>query len=131
MQNQLPDLYFRQRLGGATVFRIGTQGSEQNLAMVPVAAIKLPSGKVRMRGQHVLSKTEEVQVADWIAARSESTDDHPVRQAIAAMNHAADWAEKAEPAEAARESDALLLAIHDLRGTIVRKIAATVETGAD
>ena len=131
MPEDLPDLYFRLRPGGATVFRVSKKGSEQNLAMVPVAAVKLPSGTVRVRGQHVLSAAEEARIADWIAARGGADEDDPVERAIHAMNLAADWAEKTDPDEALARRDALLLAIHDLRGVIVRQMAARVDQGAE
>lgn len=122
-------LYFRIREGGATAFRREEDAGRLRLDLRPVADIVLKSGAVKPRPGAALDPAEEAEIAGWIEARRARLAAHAAEapaRAVEAMNEAAErlrlWAPgtEADRARAEAETEALLLAMHDLRAAILR-----------
>lgn len=127
MISPLPELYFRLRDGGASVFRMVDDARNGRLDMEQVATINLRSGEVRLGKDKTLSESEQTTVDAWLADRRES---QPWRrldramQVIEDINQTAHWAQtEASDKDLEGVSDALFLAMHDLRQVLVRRAA--------
>ncbi len=128
--SELPEYYFRLRENGAAVFRVETETRAKRLDMTEIAAVNARNGNVKPHGQTVLTAADEAAIADWLAARQAVL---AVREAatpeacIEQLNLTAQWAQsRASDADLAAATDALLLAMHDLRSVLVRKKAGRV-----
>lgn len=127
MVGDLPEYYFRIRDTGAVVFRVDTQNRQRRIEMDEIATINIKNGNIRPHGEHRLTEAERVLIEDWISARKQTlarreTDD--IHRTIDQINQTAQWVQsRASDAQLDEVTDALLLAIFDLRSTIVRKQA--------
>ncbi len=132
--NELPDYYFRIRENGAAVFRVDTGNRQRRIEMDQIAVVNAKTGDIRPHGGRTLSPADLQAIGDWLARRqgllaARETDD--ILRLADQMNLAAQWAQsKATEAQVEAVADALLLAMHDLRGVLVRKQAGRSE-GAD
>jgi len=119
------DLHFRTRDNGAAVFRVETENRQRRLDLRQLAVINIRSGEIKPHGQQVPTETETAQMQAWIEARratvlARERDD--VERLIDQINFAAQWAQsRAEPADIDAVANRLLLAMHDLRSTLVKK----------
>ncbi|MEM8753151.1 MAG: hypothetical protein AAGF90_09265 [Pseudomonadota bacterium] len=119
-------LYFRARGGGATAFRV-EEG--ERLTLTPVADVVARTGAVKLRAG-ALTAEEEAEIAAWAEARrarDEAEAAATPRRAIEAMNEAAHWISGKPGPQAAEAAEEMLMAIHDLRGAIVRHLAKRAE----
>jgi hypothetical protein len=127
MPSDLPPYYFRIRDNGAAVFRVETDARSRRVEMEPIAVVNVRSGEIRAQGERVLSDADTAAIRDWIAARQgllARRDIDDIHRAIDHMNLTATWAQsKATEAQLDEVTDALLLAMHDLRTVLVRKKA--------
>ena len=127
MSATLPRLYFRTRETGALVFRIDDENRNARLDLIPVAVVNLRNGQVKPQGGKSLSEDENAQIATWIAAReaelaARALDD--IRRAIDHLNAVAHWAQTtATDDDLETVTDPLLMAMHDLRGVLVKRKA--------
>lgn len=123
----LPALYFRLRDNGAQVFRVDAENRQGRLELDPLAIANVRNGEIRVQGDRTLSKDERSEIEAWITARQKTLADEDAAvpaHTIAALNAAAQWVQsRASDIEIAESADDLLLAIHDLRGQIVRRQA--------
>jgi len=123
----LPELYFRTRETGATVFRLETDTRNNRLELVPIAVANLRNGQIRPQGGRSLTEAEDTAIRAWMTARevelaARRVDD--IRRAIDHLNLVAAWAQQgASDEELDAFTDPLLLAMHDLRGVLVRRKA--------
>lgn len=123
----LPDYYFRIRENGAAVFRVDTANRQRRIEMDQIAVVNVKTGDIRPHGGRALSQADLQAIGDWLARRQDllaarETDD--ILRLADQMNQVAHWVQsKATEAQVAAVSDALLLAMHDLRGVLVRKQA--------
>ncbi|WP_375256081.1 hypothetical protein [Yoonia sp.] len=124
---ELPDLYFRVRDNGAVVFRMGDDSRHRRLAFEQIAIVNTNRADFKAQGDHILTAGERAAIQDWIDARlavlsGREVDD--IHRTIDQINYASQWAQtKANDAQLAQVTDQLLLAMHDLRETLVRKKA--------
>ncbi|MBD3680099.1 MAG: hypothetical protein HUJ27_17065 [Rhodobacteraceae bacterium] len=124
--SSLPPYYFRIRENGAAVFRV-SESRQRRLEMDPIAVINIRNGEVKPQGGRELSEEDRTAIDAWITERTaelaaRETDD--IRRLIEDMNRAAHWAQtRATPEQLAGLSDDLLMAMHDLRSTLVRRAA--------
>ncbi len=127
MTAPLPDLYFRVRENGAAVFRLDTETRQGRIEMEQIAVVNVTRGEIRPQGDRVLSEAERTGIEDWIAGRqallaARALDD--IHRTVDRLNLTAQWAQSRASAEDLEEvTDALLLAMHDLREVLVRKKA--------
>ena len=130
---RLPPYYFRVRENGAAVFRVDTENRERRLELAQIAVVNLRKGEFRAHGDAVLSKDDEAAIETWIAERTallaaRTLDD--IRRTVDHLNLTAQWAQaQATEADLEAVTDALLLAMHDLRTVLVRKKADRLGDG--
>lgn len=123
----LPDYYFRVRENGAAVFRVDTENRQRRIDMDQIAVINIRNGEVRPQGDRDLSPADLSAIESWIAERRDvlatrTLDD--IHRAVDHLNLTTQWAQsRASDAELEAVTDALLLAMHDLRSVLVRKKA--------
>ncbi|MFA5537659.1 MAG: hypothetical protein WDA23_00495 [Gemmobacter sp.] len=127
MGTDLPDYYFRVRENGATVFRVDTENRQRRIEMDQIAAINIRNGEVKPHGDRVLAEADMAAISDWIAGRQEvlaRRDIDDILRAVDYLNLTAQWVQsRAGDEQLEQVTDALLLAMHDLRTVLVRKKA--------
>jgi peroxiredoxin len=121
----LPEYYFRIRENGAMVFRVDTENRLRRIEMDQIAVVNVRNGEIKAHGQRELSDDETALIQDWMENRRQQLAEREVDDILRTVDHlnlTAAWAQqKATPDELERVSDALLLAMHDLRSVLVRK----------
>ena len=125
--SDLPELYFRIRDNGAQVFRVSSENRQRRLELDVIANVNVNNGQIRAQGDHVLTDTERAAIEDWMAKRIAllaKRDMDNIHRAVDHMNLTTHWAQsRATPEQLEEVTDALLLAMHDLRSVLVRKKA--------
>ena len=131
MSIRLPDYFFRVRENGAQVFRVDTENRMKRIEMDPIAVVNIKNGEIKPQGQRTLSETDMTEINRWmderrtLLARRDLDDIH---RTIDHLNLTAAWAQSKASDEALDEvTDALLMAMHDLRTVLVRKKADRME----
>lgn len=116
-------LYFRRRKQGAFAFRLDVENRQRRLEMVQVATI---NGKweIRPHKKNPPTDAELAEIEKWVATHRDGSELLPVEEAIAEINLLTQWIVKdATDDEVLSWSDPVLLAVHDLRYEIVRRLA--------
>lgn len=125
--SDLPGLYFRIRENGAAVFRLETESRQRRMEMDQIATLNLRSGEIKPQGETEPSEAERAAMIRWMVARRatlEARESDALWQRVEQINLMAHWAQsRATEAELEEVTEALLLAMHDLRGVLVRKKA--------
>ncbi len=125
--SDLPEYYFRVRENGAFVFRVDTENRQRRIEMDQIAVVNIKNGQIKAHGDHTLSEADMAAITDWAAARKavlarRNIDD--IHRAVDYLNQTTHWVNStAEDDELDQVTDALLLAMHDLRSVLVRKKA--------
>jgi hypothetical protein len=121
----LPEFYFRTRENGAAVYRVDTENRERRLELNQIAVVNLKKEDIRAHGDHDLTEAETAAIRAWLKERTDTLarrtiDD--IHRTVEHLNLTAQWAQSQASAEDLDAvTDALLLAMHDLRGVLVRK----------
>ena len=127
MADDLPEYYFRVRENGATVFRVDTENRQRRIEMDQIAVVNVNRGEIKPHGDRVLSDADLSAIRRWMTDRQallEMRDMDDIHRAIDGLNLTTQWAQsKASDAQLDEVTDALLLAMHDLRSVLVRKRA--------
>ena len=127
MADKLPDYYFRVRENGAFVFRLDTENRQRRIEMDQIAVINMRNGEIKPQGDRTLSAIDIDAIKEWMAQRSKTLAHREIDdifRAIDYLNTTAHWAQsRATDAQLEAVTDQLLLAMHDLRSTLVRKKA--------
>jgi len=130
MANDLPEYYFRVRENGAVVFRIDTGNRQRRIDMEQIAVVNIRKGEIKPHGDHTLSEADIAAITDWMQKRQEILEHRNIDDILRTVDHlntTAQWAQsRATDAQLDRVTDALLLAMHDLRTVLVRKKADRV-----
>jgi hypothetical protein len=133
MAGDLPEYYFRVRENGALVFRIDTENRQRRIDMDQIAVVNIRNGEIRPHGDRVLSAEDREVIEGWIADRRAVLAEREVDDILRAVDHlnlTAQWAQsRASDDELEAVTDALLLAMHDLRSVLVRKKAERLMKG--
>lgn len=133
MGDELPEYYFRVRENGAVVFRVDTENRQRRIDMEEIASVNVKNGTVKAHGERVLSKTELAVIAEWVAQRQvvlAGRDVDDILRAVDHLNLTTQWVQsRATEAQLDDVTDALLLAMHDLRTVLVRKKAERLMAG--
>lgn len=120
-----PPLYFRRKENGAAVYRIAT-GEHARLDMMQVAVLK-QSGEVKPSGKQEPTEGEMIEIAAWHDARKaeqKNRDAARVDRLIGDMNAVAQWVQaNANDKQITQNAQPILMAMHDLRATLVRRMA--------
>lgn len=127
MSTELPEYYFRVRDNGAFVFRIDTENRQRRIEMDQIAVVNIRNGNIRPHGDRQLSDADNKVIQDWMTERRAllaKRDVDDILRAVDYLNTTTHWAQsKAADDELEEVTDALLLAMHDLRSVLVRKKA--------
>lgn len=133
MAGELPDYYFRVKENGAAVFRVDTENRQRRIEMDQIATINIRNGEIKPQGDRVLSETDLARIKDWMEERSAvlaHRDIDDILRAVDYMNLTTQWVQaKASDEQLEAVTDDLLLAMHDLRSTLVRKKADRLMKG--
>ena len=125
MSGDLPEFYFRIRDNGAAVFRVDTENRNRRIEMDEIAVGNVKNGNIRPHGDRKLSDEELAAIRAWLEARVAllaRRDIDDILRTVDHLNLTAQWAQsKAGDAELEEVTDALLLAMHDLRTVLVRR----------
>lgn len=125
--SHLPEFYFRVRENGAAVFRVDTENRQRRLEMEQIAVLNIRNGEVRPQGQRELSEHERAEIDAWMEQRRATLaerDIDDIHRAVDYLNLTTQWVQsKASDEQLEAVTDPLLLAMHDLRSTLVRKKA--------
>jgi hypothetical protein len=131
---ELPDYYFRVRENGAAVFRVDAEGRSRRLELEPLAVVNIKNGEVKPQGARELSEVDMAAIRGWMEERSEllaRRDIDDILRTVDHLNLTAQWAQsKATEAQLDEVTDALLLAMHDLRTVLSRKKAERLTKGS-
>ena len=125
MSEGLPEYYFRIRENGAMVFRVDAENRMRRIEMEQIAVVNVKNGEVKPQGGRDLSEADQRAIDEWKAERQallarREVDD--ILRTVDRLNLTAAWAQQRATAEELEAvSDALLLAMHDLRTVLVRK----------
>lgn len=125
--SDLPPFYFRVRDNGAQVFRVDSENRQRRLELESIATVNTNTGQIKPQGDRVLSAEDKAAIEAWLAERKalltmREVDD--ILRTVDHLNHTAQWAQSRATAEQLDAvTDALLLAMHDLRSVLVRKKA--------
>lgn len=127
MGADLPDYYFRVRENGALVFRVDTENRQRRIEMDQIAVVNIRNGEIKPHGDRSLSDEDIAVIKDWMVNRQEVLADRDVDDILRTVDHlnlTTQWAQsRASDAQLETVTDALLLAMHDLRGVLVRRKA--------
>ncbi len=131
--SDLPSHYFRVRENGAIVFRVDTENRNRRLELDQIAVVNIRNGEVKPHGDRALSDEDLRVIRDWMAQRAEvlaARDVDDILRTVDHLNLTAQWAQsRATDAQLDAVTDALLLAMHDLRTVLVRKKADRLSRG--
>lgn len=133
MNDTLPDYYFRVRENGAFVFSLDTENRQRRIEMDQIAVVNMRNGEIKAQGDRKLSDADIAAIKEWMEERAKTLayreiDD--IFRAVDYLNTTAHWVQsKATEAQLEAVTDTLLLAMHDLRSTLVRKKADRLTKG--
>tara|TARA_R110002124_G_scaffold162281_3_gene329358 strand:- start:15 stop:485 length:471 start_codon:yes stop_codon:yes gene_type:complete len=127
LSTELPEYYFRVRENGAAVFRIDTENRQRRIEMDQIAMANIRNGEIKPHGDRTLSEQDIEAIRTWMEDRRRvlaHRDIDDIYRAVDYMNLTTQWVQsKATDDQLDAVTDALLLAMHDLRSTLVRKKA--------
>ncbi|MCE8517905.1 hypothetical protein KBY24_08275 [Ruegeria pomeroyi] len=133
MGAELPDYYFRVRENGAFVFRVDTENRQRRIEMDHIAVVNVKNGDIKPQGGRTLSPEDLREIKRWMAERTDllaRRDIDDIHRAVDYLNLTTHWVQsKASDAQLEEVTDALLLAMHDLRSVLVRKKADRLMKG--
>ena len=127
MADELPEYYFRVRDNGAFVFRVDTENRQRRIEMDQIAVVNIRNGQIKAHGDRDLTERDQEVIEEWMDERiallaQRDVDD--IHRAVDYLNTITHWAQsKASDEDLEDVTDALLLAMHDLRSVLVRKKA--------
>ena len=121
----LPPYYFRVRDNGAFVFRVDTENRQRRIEMDQIAVVNIRNGEIKPHGGRQLTPEDLAAIKQWMEERNRLLayrDIDDIHRAVDYLNTTTQWAQsKATDEQLEAVTDALLLAMHDLRATLVRK----------
>lgn len=127
MGGDLPDYYFRVRENGAAVYRVNVENRQRRIELEQIAVANTRNGEVKAHGDRALSAEDMAAIRAWMEARTAALarrDIDDIHRAVDHLNLTAHWAQtRATDAQLDEVTDALLLAMHDLRSVLVRRKA--------
>lgn len=135
MSSELPEYYFRVRDNGAAVFKVDTENRQRRIEMDQIAVANIRNGEIKAQGARELSPEDVKVIKDWMEARIAllaARDIDDIHRAVDYMNLTTHWAQtKATDDQLEDVTDALLMAMHDLRTVLIRKKADRLMKGRE
>ena len=133
MAVKLPKYYFRVRENGATAFLVDTENRQRRIEMEQIAVINVKNGDVKAHAGRALTDEDRAAIDVWLSERQAllaMRDVDDILRTVDHLNLTAHWAQtRASDADLEKITDALLLAMHDLRTVLVRKKADRLMAG--
>lgn len=132
MSTDLPEYYFRVRENGAMVFRVDTSNRMRRIEMEQIAVANVKNGEIKPHGGRDLTDADRLAIETWLSERraqlaAREVDD--ILRTVDRLNLTTVWAQQRATADELEQvSDALLLAMHDLRSVLVRKKSDLLQT---
>ena len=127
MAGDLPEYYFRIRDNGAAVVRVDTENRQRRIEMEQIAVVNVKNGEIKPQGDRKLTPADLREIEAWMAKRIATLAARDVDDILRTVDHlnlTTQWVQaKATEAQLEEVTDALLLAMHDLRTVLVRKKA--------
>ena len=127
MSGDLPDYYFRIRENGAVVFRVDTENRQRRIELIELATVNVKNGNIKPHGDVTLTPDDLAAIRTWTDQRSTllaRRDIDDIHRAVDYLNTTTQWVQtKASDDQLDLVTDALLLAMHDLRTVLVRRKA--------
>lgn len=127
MSGDLPDYFFRVRENGAMVFRLDAENRNRRIEMEQIATVNVKNGEVKPHGDRRLAEADLAEIRRWTAARQATLAAREVDDILRTVDHlnlTAQWVQaRATDAQLDQVTDALLMAMHDLRSVLVRRKA--------
>ena len=121
-----PEYYMRLRDNGVVVFHINPENRNRRIEMTQIAVINR-QGDIKPLGEYVLTEQDQTAIANWQARRAQTLETRQIDDILRTVDHlnlTASWAQqKASDDDLEQVTDALLMAMHDLRHVLVRKAA--------
>lgn len=125
--SDLPEYYFRIRENGAVVFRVDTENRQRRIEMLELATVNVKNGNIKPHGDVTLTPEDIATIRTWIAERTAllaRRDIDDIHRAVDYLNTTTQWVQtRASDDQLDQVTDALLLAMHDLRSVLVRRKA--------
>lgn len=135
MTADLPDYYFRVRENGAVVFRVSTENRQRRIEMDEIAVVNVRNGNIKPHGDVELTAADRAAIDEWLVARQAQLAAREVDDILRTVDHlnlTTQWAQsRATDAQLEAVTDALLLAMHDLRSMLVRRKADRLGKATD
>ena len=123
----LPDYYFRIRENGAFVFKVDTENRQRRIELDQIAVVNVKNGDVKPSGGRDLTDEDKAAIAEWLDERRATLAQREIDDILRTVDHlnlTTHWAQaRASDEDLEQVTDALLLAMHDLRTMLVRKKA--------
>ena len=112
------------------MFRVDTENRQRRIELDQIALVNVNKGEVKPHGDTQLTEADIAAIQDWLDKRVlllAQRDIDDIHRAVDYMNLTTQWVQsKASEAQLEDVTDALLLAMHDLRTVLVRKKAERV-----
>ena len=128
---ELPEYYFRTRENGAFVYRVSAENRQRQLDFDHIATVNIRNGEVKAHGGRTLSAEDILAIEDWMQERISilaHRDMDDVFRLADQLNYISHWVQTKATAEQTEViTDALLLAMYDLRDLLVRKRAERLQ----
>ena len=125
MSTELPEYYYRVRDNGAAVFRVDTENRQRRIELDQIAVVNLNKGEIKPHGDTELTEADLSEIRSWMARRLTllaMRDIDDIHRAVDYLNTTTQWVQSRATDEQLEDvTDALLLAMHDLRTVLVRK----------
>ncbi|MFK7880059.1 hypothetical protein [Roseobacter sp.] len=127
MAEEVTGYYFRIRENGAVVFRVDTENRQHRVEMDKIAVVNIDSGEIKPSQNVQISDDDLAAIQRWLDQRRQllanrHMDD--IHRTIDHMNLTTQWAQsRATDAQLEKMTDEMLLAMHDLRSTLLRRKA--------
>ncbi len=123
----LPDYFFRVRDNGAFVFRVDAENRQRRIDMDQIATVNIRNGEIKPQGDRVLSDADVTAIKEWMDDRQKVLNKREIEDILRTVDHlnqTSHWAQsRATDAQLERVTNTLVLAMHDLRGVLVRRKA--------
>ena len=127
MAADLPEYYFRVRENGALVFRVDTENRQRRIEMDQIAVVNIRNGEVKPHGDRTLTDGDIEIIRNWMIERQAILAERDIDDILRTVDHlnlTTQWAQsRASDEQLEAVTDALLLAMHDLRSVLVRRKA--------
>jgi hypothetical protein len=127
MPSDPPAHYFRIRDNGAAVFRVDSENRQRRIELTEIAVVNVKNGNIRPHGDTELTPDDMAAIAEWLDQRQAllaARDIDDILRTVDHLNMTAHWAQaRATDDQLDQVTNALLMAMHDLRTVLVRRMS--------